>query len=105
MGFYNVQQGDRPFFKRLADRYTISDNYHQPAWGGTGLDSIIASFGDALWYSDGNGNVATRPSNQIENPDPQSGTNRGKLQLALHPKDGASLEDSVQWHWPNIHHP
>jgi phospholipase C len=75
MGFYNVQQGDMPYFKRLADRYTISDNYHQPAMGGTGLDSIIAGFADAIWYSDGNGNPMTPPTNQIENPDPQNGTN------------------------------
>jgi phospholipase C len=75
MGFYNVQQGDMPYFKRLADRYAISDNYHQPAMGGTGLDSIIAGFADAIWYSDGKGNATTPPTNQIENPNPQSGTN------------------------------
>ncbi|HEX2939980.1 MAG TPA: alkaline phosphatase family protein [Rhodopila sp.] len=75
MGFYNVAEGDMPFFKKLADEYAISDNYHQPAMGGTGLDSIMAGFADALWYSDGKGNAATPPNNQIENPDPQSGTN------------------------------
>jgi phospholipase C len=75
MGFYNVRQGDMPYFKRLADRYAISDNYHQPGMGGTGLDSIIAGFADAIWYSDGKGNPATPPANQIENPNPQSGTN------------------------------
>jgi phospholipase C len=75
MGFYNVQQGDMPYFKRLADHYAISDNYHQPAMGGTGLDSIIAGFADAIWYSDGKGNATTPPTNQIENPNPQSGTN------------------------------
>ncbi len=75
MGFYNVAQGDMPYFKKLADRYTISDNYHQPAKGGTGLDSIIAGFGDAIYYSDGKGNATTPPAGQIENPNPQSGTN------------------------------
>jgi phospholipase C len=75
MGFYNVQQGDMAYFKQLADEYTISDNYHQPAMGGTGLDSIIAGFGDAIWYADPSGKPATPPTNQIENPDPQSGTN------------------------------
>jgi phospholipase C len=75
MGFYNVAQGDMPFFRKLSDEYTISDNYHQPAKGGTGLDSILAGFGDAIWYSDGKGNPAVPPSGQIENPDPQSGTN------------------------------
>src|SRR5579863_1856789 len=75
MGFYNVQQGDMPYFTQLANRYTISDNYHQPAMGGTGLDSIIAGFGDAIWYSDGKGSPAAPPANQIENPNAQSGTN------------------------------
>jgi len=41
MGFYNVLQGDMPYFKQLADNYSMSDNYHQPAMGGTGLDSIM----------------------------------------------------------------
>jgi phospholipase C len=75
MGFYNVQKGDMPYFKQLADQYSISDNYHQPAMGGTGLDSIIAGFGDAIWYADASGNPATPPANQIENPDPESETN------------------------------
>jgi phospholipase C len=75
MGFYNVQQGDMPYFKQLADEYSISDNYHQPAMGGTGLDSIIAGFGDAVWFADANGNPATPPMNQIENPDPEMETN------------------------------
>jgi phospholipase C len=75
MGFYNVQQGDMPYFKWLADHYTLSDNYHQPTWGGTGLDSIFAGFADGLWYSDGNGSPAVPPTNQIENPDPQPNTN------------------------------
>ncbi|HEY4042704.1 MAG TPA: alkaline phosphatase family protein [Rhodopila sp.] len=75
MGFYNVAQGDMPFFKQLADGYTISDNYHQPAKGGTGLDSIFAGFGDAIYYSSAEGTATTPPAGQIENPDPQSGTN------------------------------
>lgn len=75
MGFYNVQQGDMPYFARLAKEFSMSDNYHQPAMGGTGLDSIMAGFGDAIWYSDGKGNAATPPAEQIENPDPQPGTN------------------------------
>jgi phospholipase C len=74
MGFYNMLQGDVPYFKELAKDYTISDNYHQPSMGGTGLDSIFAGFGDALWYTK-NGKAAIPPSNQIENPDPQAGTN------------------------------
>ena len=80
MAFYNVQQGDMPYFKQLADRYTLSDNYHQPAMGGTGLDSIFAGFADGIWYTDGNGNTATPPTNQIEDPDAQAGTNNWYVQ-------------------------
>jgi phospholipase C len=80
MGVYNVAQGDMRYFKELSDKYTISDNYHQPAKGGTGLDSIFAGFGDAIFYTDGNGNAATPPSGQIENPNPQSGTNNVYVQ-------------------------
>ncbi len=48
MAFYNMQQGDAPYTKYLADHYAMSDNYHQPAMGGTGLDSIMLFFGDAI---------------------------------------------------------
>jgi phospholipase C len=75
MGFYNVQHGDAPYFKQLADQYTLLDNYHQPAKGGTGLDSIYLGFADDIWYSDGKGHALTPPTNQIENPDPMAGTN------------------------------
>ncbi|HEY7095822.1 MAG TPA: alkaline phosphatase family protein [Terriglobales bacterium] len=75
MGFYNVQQGDMPYFNTLAQTYAISDNYHQPFAGGTGANSFMLGSGDAIYYSDGQGNVATPSSNQIENPDPMPGTN------------------------------
>ena len=84
MGFYNMQQGDAPYTKQLADTYAISDNYHQPAMGGTGLDSIILFFGDAIWFLDQNGNTVPPenqmtflggPVNEIENPNPVAGTN------------------------------
>ena len=75
MGFYNVQEGDVPYLTELADKYTILDNYHQPAKGGTGLDSLYLGYADDIWYSDGKGNAATPPANQIENLDPQPGTN------------------------------
>jgi phospholipase C len=80
MGFYNVQQGDAPYFKALADQYTLLDNYHQPAKGGTGLDSLYLGYADDLWYSDGKGNPETPPSDQIENPDPYSGSNNWYIQ-------------------------
>jgi len=89
MGFYNVLQGDAPYFKHLADNYAMSDNYHQAVMGGTGANHIMLGSGDALWFTDGNGNAAVPPHNQlvaggspnagivdeIENPNPQPGTN------------------------------
>jgi phospholipase C len=90
MGFYNMLEGDASYTKFLADNYAISDNYHQPAMGGTGLDSIVLFFGDAIWFSDENGNPATPPHNEtiwaggpvdeIENPNPVPGTNNFWIQ-------------------------
>jgi len=91
MGFYNMQQGDAPYTKFLADHYAMSDNYHQPAMGGTGVDEILLFFGDAIWFSDGKGNPAVPPHNmsvpgfggpvdEIENPNPVSGTNNFWIQ-------------------------
>jgi phospholipase C len=74
MAFFNMQQGDAPFFKFLADKYTISDNYHQPVLGGTGADIQPLGFADQLFFSDGNGNPATPAAADIYNPDPQAGT-------------------------------
>ena len=65
MGFYNMLEGDAPYTKYLADNYAISDNYHQPAMGGTGLDSIMLFFGDAIWFSDENGQPGYPPHNEI----------------------------------------
>jgi phospholipase C len=72
--FYNVQRGDAPYLKQLADRYTLSDNMHQSVQGGTGANQIMLGFADAIWYSDGHGHPAMPPANQIEDPDPQAGT-------------------------------
>ena len=57
MGFYNVQHGDAPYFKRLADNYAMSDNFHQSVNGGTGANHIMLGHGDAIWFSDGKGNA------------------------------------------------
>ena len=74
MQFYNVQQGDAPYMKALAETYTLSDNFHQSVMGGTGANHIMFGFADAIWYSDGNGHASTPPTQQIENPNPQKGT-------------------------------
>jgi phospholipase C len=85
MAFYNMLQGDAAYTKELADNYAMSDNYHQPVMGGTGANSIMLGFGDAIWFSDENGHPGVPPHNQmtflggpvdeIENPNPVTGTN------------------------------
>jgi phospholipase C len=75
MGFYNIAQGDVPYFKQLADTYSMSDNFHQSIMGGTGANHIAVGTGLAIYYTDGHGHPATPPVNEIENPNPQPGTN------------------------------
>ncbi len=75
MGFYNVLEGDAPYLKSIADTYAMSDNYHQAVQGGTGANHMMLGTGDAIYYSDGNGTATAPPAAEIENPDPQAGTN------------------------------
>jgi phospholipase C len=89
LGFYNMQQGDVPYFKSLVERYAMSDNFHQSVAGGTGANHIMLGHGDAIWFSDGAGHPQKPPENievalntpnqgvvsEIENPNPASGTN------------------------------
>ena len=75
MEFFNVQKGDAPYLKSLAETYTLSDNFHQSVMGGTMANHIEFGYADSIWYSDGNGNAMTPPAAQIENPNPQPGTN------------------------------
>jgi phospholipase C len=74
LGFYNAQNGEAAFLKGLADRFTLSDNFHQSFHGGTGANHFMFGTGDAAFWSDGNGNPITPPANQIANPNPVSGT-------------------------------
>ena len=88
MGFYNMLNGDAPYLKYLADNFAMSDNYHQAVNGGTGANHIMLGTGDAMYFSDANGNAAVPPHNEyisagpnsgtvdeIENPNAQPGTN------------------------------
>ena len=87
LGFYNVQQGDAPYLKSLADDYAMSDNFHQSVDGGTGANHIMFGHGDMIWFSDGNGHPAVPPHqvatgaangvglDEVENPNPATGTN------------------------------
>jgi len=73
MGFYDAEQEQASMLKELADRYTLSDNFHQAFLGGTGANHFMFGTGDAGFWSDGNGNPVTPPSN-IANPNPKAGT-------------------------------
>jgi phospholipase C len=75
MEFYNVQNGDVPYFTSLARTYTLSDNFHQSVMGGTMANHIEFGFADSIWYSDGKGKALAPPANQVEDPNPQPGTN------------------------------
>lgn len=89
MGFYNVLQGDAPYLKSLADKYSMSDNFHQSFMGGTGANHVMLGTGDAIYFSDGKGHAVRPPDNklaaagspnagvvnEIENPNAQPGTN------------------------------
>jgi phospholipase C len=74
MGFYNAEQEQAPVLKMLADRFTLSDNFHQSFQGGTGANHFMLGTGDAAFWSDGNGNATTPPANLIANPNPKGGT-------------------------------
>jgi phospholipase C len=74
MSFYNVQKGDVPVLKSLADQYSMSDNYHQAVMGGTGANHVMMGTGDAIFWSDGKGNPTIPPTGVIANPDPIAGT-------------------------------
>jgi phospholipase C len=73
MGFYNAEQEEVSLVKMLADRFTLSDNFHQSFLGGTGANHFMFGTGDAGFWSDGDGNPVTPPSN-IANPNPVAGT-------------------------------
>jgi phospholipase C len=74
MGFYNMAQDEVALLKQLADRFTLVDNFHQSVAGGTAANHVMFGHADAIFYSDGMGNVATPPSSVIANPNPIAGT-------------------------------
>ena len=74
MAFYNMQAGDVPVLKSLADQYSMSDNFHQSFMGGTAANHVMLGSGDAIFWSDGKGNATTPPAVVIANPDPLPGS-------------------------------
>jgi phospholipase C len=75
MGYYNMAQGDAPVLNFLARHYALSDNYHQAVMGGTGANHIALGTGYAAYYQNAHGKPVPPPAGQIENPNPQPGTN------------------------------
>jgi|HubBroStandDraft_6_1064221.scaffolds.fasta_scaffold11611_4 phospholipase C len=90
MAFLNVNRGDAPLLKKLADEFTQADNFHQAVMGGTGANHIMLGTGDMIFFSDGHGNALPPPSvpaallglpksfppiSLVANPDPVPGTN------------------------------
>ena len=74
MGFYDAEQEQASTLKTLADRFSLSDNFHQSFQGGTGANHFMLGTGDAGFWSDGNGNPITPPASEIANPNPVAGT-------------------------------
>jgi phospholipase C len=74
MAFYNMQAGDVPVLKGLADEYSMSDNFHQSFMGGTGANHVMLGTGDAIFWSDGKG-TPTLPPSHVANPNPLPGSN------------------------------
>jgi phospholipase C len=99
MAFFNMNQGDAPVLKKLAQEFSISDNYHQAVMGGTGANHIMLGTGDVYFFNnsffqnghfDGNSfNPAPPPTvpgailglppvvqiSLVANPDPMPGSN------------------------------
>jgi phospholipase C len=96
MGFYNMQAGDVPELKKLADQYSMSDNYHQAVMGGTGANHIMMGSGDAFFWSDGNGNPTVPPAAVIANPNPIPGSDDQYIVDLFFNGDFANCADLTQ---------
>ena len=84
MGFFNVQAGDAPYLKQLADAFTLNDNHHQPINGGSAVNFLMLGTGDAIWFSDGNGHPQIPRNNPVDPVHP--GTPRTAPALSMKSK-------------------
>jgi len=73
MAFLNVQKGDAPVFKRLADKYTLNDNYHQPIMGGTAVQHQMIGTADDVFWETFQG-ASAPPGASVANPNPKTTT-------------------------------
>jgi len=96
MGFYNMLRGDAPVFKRLADEYTMSDNYHQPVMGGTAVQHTMLMTGDAQPWFAVQGFPAQPPAAQVANPNPKSATNDAYVTDARWTKCGDLTQPGIK---------
>jgi phospholipase C len=74
MGFYNAEQEEVSLLKSLADRFTLSDNFHQAVLGATAVNHQMIGAGDDVFWTDGDGAPITPPVAQIADPNPVAGT-------------------------------
>lgn len=74
MGFLNAARGQAALLTQLADRFTLSDNFHQSFLGGTGANHMMLGTGDAVFWTDGQGHATAPASNLLANPNPKAGT-------------------------------
>ncbi len=74
MGFYNMEKGQVPLLKALADKFTLGDNFHQAFHGGTYANHVMLATGDAIFWNDGNGHPTPAPAAHVANPNPAQGT-------------------------------
>jgi phospholipase C len=69
---------------------------HQSVMGGTGANHIMFGFADGLYYTNGKGEIAKPPKEQIENPNPQPGTNNWYDQDGYSGGSYSNCSDSTQ---------
>jgi phospholipase C len=91
MAFLNMQKGDAPVFKLLADQYTINDNYHQPIMGGTAVQHQMIQTADDVHWETFQG-VSQPPTASVADPDPKSATNAA----FQHDKTWTNCSDTTQ---------
>jgi phospholipase C len=108
MGFYNMAQGDAPVLDNLARNYAMSDNYHQAVMGGTGANHIMLGTGGAAFFQNSSGKAVPPPAGEIENPNPQPGTNNfysqdGYGQVRNGTPYGGSYSDCANSNAPGVH--
>jgi phospholipase C len=106
MGYYNMAEGDAPILKDLAEKYAISDNYHQAVQGGTGANHIALGTGFAASYQNAAGVATPPPTGEIENPDPKPGTNNNYTQdgygSSTTPNTGGSYSECADRSQPGV---